>query len=37
MLRTAELAGTYQAAWEEWAAEEDGPAWDATAGDGLSR
>jgi Arc/MetJ-type ribon-helix-helix transcriptional regulator len=37
LLRTAELGGTYQAAWEEWAAEEDGRLWDTTAGDGFTR
>jgi len=35
LLRTAELGGTYQAAWEEWAAEDDGTLWESTTGDGL--
>ena len=35
LLRTAELSGTYEAAWEEWAAQEDGTLWASTAGDGL--
>jgi Arc/MetJ-type ribon-helix-helix transcriptional regulator len=35
LLRTAELAGTYEAAWEEWAVENDGTLWESTTGDGL--
>ncbi len=35
LLRTAELAGTYEAAWEEWAAEGEADAWESTTGDGL--
>lgn len=35
LLRTAELGGTYEAAWEEWAAEDAPDLWDSTAGDGL--
>ena len=35
LLRTAELAGTYEAAWDEWAAQDDGLLWDSTTGDGL--
>jgi antitoxin MazE9 len=35
LLRTAELGGTYEAAWDEWAAQEDGSLWESTAGDGL--
>jgi Arc/MetJ-type ribon-helix-helix transcriptional regulator len=35
LLRTAELGGTYEAAWEEWAAEDDGTLWGSTIGDGL--
>ena len=35
LLRTAELGGTYQAAWEEWAAQDEGILWESTAGDGL--
>ena len=34
LLRTAELAGTYEAAWEEWA-RDDATVWESTAGDGL--
>ena len=35
LLRTAELGGTYEAAWEEWAAENDDTLWESTTGDGL--
>jgi Arc/MetJ-type ribon-helix-helix transcriptional regulator len=35
LLRTAELGGTYEAAWEEWAAEGDDNLWGSTIGDGL--
>jgi Arc/MetJ-type ribon-helix-helix transcriptional regulator len=35
LLRTADLAGTYEAAWEEWAANSDVTLWDSTTGDGL--
>lgn len=35
LLRTAELGGTYEAAWDEWAAEGEAGLWDSTAGDGL--
>lgn len=35
LLRTAELGGTYEAAWEEWAVQDDGTLWDSTIGDGL--
>ena len=35
LLRTAELGGTYEAAWEEWAAEDDSALWESTSGDGL--
>lgn len=35
LLRTAELAGKYEAAWEEWAAQDEGTPWESTAGDGL--
>ena len=35
LLRTAELGGTYEAAWDEWAAEGDGTLWESTTGDGL--
>jgi Arc/MetJ-type ribon-helix-helix transcriptional regulator len=35
LLRTAELGGIYEAAWDEWAAEGEADLWDSTAGDGL--
>jgi Arc/MetJ-type ribon-helix-helix transcriptional regulator len=35
LLRTAELAGTYEAAWEEWATHDDAPLWESTTADGL--
>ncbi len=35
LLRTAELAVSYEAAWEEWAARDDDALWDSTTGDGL--
>ena len=35
LLRTAELGGSYEAAWEEWAAEDEADLWESTAGDGL--
>jgi len=35
LLRTAELAGTYEAAWDEWAAQNEGALWESTVGDGL--
>ena len=35
MLRTAELGGTYEAAWEEWTAEGEAELWESTTGDGL--
>ena len=35
LLRTAELAEAYQAAWEEWASDEAAD-WDRTAGDGVA-
>ena len=34
LLRTAELAEAYQAAWEEWGSG-DAADWDRTAGDGM--
>jgi Arc/MetJ-type ribon-helix-helix transcriptional regulator len=33
LLRTAELGGTYEAAWDEWKAE--GELWESTTGDGV--
>lgn len=35
LLRIAELGGTYQAAWDEWAAEGEAESWESTIGDGL--
>ena len=35
LLRTAELGGTYEAAWEEWARKDDGTLWESTSADGL--
>ena len=35
MLRTAELGGTYQAAWDEWTAEGEAEPWESTTGDGV--
>ena len=35
LLRTAELGGAYEAAWDEWAARGDADLWESTTGDGL--
>ncbi len=35
VLRTAELGGTYEAAWAEWTVAGDEEAWEATSADGL--
>jgi Arc/MetJ-type ribon-helix-helix transcriptional regulator len=35
LLRTAELGGTYEAAWDEWAATGQPELWEPTTGDGL--
>jgi Arc/MetJ-type ribon-helix-helix transcriptional regulator len=35
LLRTAELGGTYEAAWAEWSAQADGTLWESTTGGGL--
>ena len=35
LLRSAELAGTYEAAWDEWEAEGDAAVWESTTGDGV--
>jgi len=35
LLRTAELSGSYEAAWEEWAVEGEASLWETTTGDGL--
>jgi len=36
LLRTAELAGTYEAAWDEWATAGEAELWDSTTGDGAA-
>ena len=36
LLRTAELAGAYESAWDEWAGSDAGSDWEAAAGDGLA-
>lgn len=35
LLRTAELGGTYEAAWDEWEATGEGDVWELTTGDGI--
>ena len=35
LLRTAELGGTYEAAWDEWRAEGEAELWESTVGDGV--
>lgn len=35
LLRTAELGGTYEAAWNEWTAAGDADLWESTVGDGV--
>jgi len=35
LLRTAELAGSYEAAWAEWAGQDDDNLWESTTGDGV--
>ncbi len=35
LLRTAELGGSYEAAWAEWAARGEADPWESTTGDGL--
>lgn len=35
LLRTAELGGTYEAAWDEWKAEGEADLWESTIGDGV--
>jgi Arc/MetJ-type ribon-helix-helix transcriptional regulator len=35
LLRTAELGGTYEAAWAEWKAEGEADLWESTTADGL--
>lgn len=36
LLRVAELGDEYEAAWDEWVAD-DGSAWDVTTADGIGR
>ncbi len=36
LLRTAELGGAYESAWDEWAAGDDAEPWDATTSDGIA-
>jgi Arc/MetJ-type ribon-helix-helix transcriptional regulator len=35
LLRTAELGGTYEAAWDEWRAEGEAELWESTTSDGV--
>ena len=35
LLRTAELAEAYEAAYQEWHGSEDAALWDSTVGDGI--
>jgi Arc/MetJ-type ribon-helix-helix transcriptional regulator len=35
LLRTAELGGAYESAWEEWAADGHADAWEPATDDGL--
>ncbi len=35
LLRTAELGGTYEAAWDEWKAEGEAELWESTTSDGV--
>jgi Arc/MetJ-type ribon-helix-helix transcriptional regulator len=35
LLRTAELSGTYEAAWDEWKAQGEAEVWESTLSDGL--
>lgn len=37
LLRTAQLAGAYEDAWDSWISSDDARAWDATLADGLER
>jgi Arc/MetJ-type ribon-helix-helix transcriptional regulator len=37
LLRTAELGGTYEAAWDEWSAGGEAEAWESTTGDGVGK
>ena len=35
LLRTAELGGAYEAAWDEWRAAGEAKLWESTTGDGI--
>lgn len=35
LLRTAEISGAYESAWDEWTASGDAAAWEGTDADGL--
>ena len=37
LLRSAELAASYESAWEEWETRGEADAWEATTGDGTGR
>jgi Arc/MetJ-type ribon-helix-helix transcriptional regulator len=37
LLRSAQLAGAYEDAWDSWASSADAEAWDAALADGLER
>jgi hypothetical protein len=37
LLRTAELAASYEAAWEEWTTNGEADAWAPTTDDGIGR
>ena len=36
LLRSAELAGAYESAWEQWGTAGDAESWEATVDDGLT-
>jgi Arc/MetJ-type ribon-helix-helix transcriptional regulator len=37
LLRAAELGASYESAWNEWATNGEGEAWEPTTGDSVSR
>jgi Arc/MetJ-type ribon-helix-helix transcriptional regulator len=37
LLRSAELAASYESAWEDWTARGEADAWEPTADDGIGR
>ena len=37
LLRTSELAASYESAWEEWGARGEADAWEPTTDDGMGR